>query len=114
MLINFSKNLRVVSDVNQYILQERRKVKRTNKDTQEIEATYDWISKGYYGEIKWLLRAIPEKLLRKNDDMNYIKSELDNIYKNIDVFENTYKEDIKCLKAEKEQLKDKIIELKRK
>lgn len=114
MIINFSKNLRLASDERQYILQERKKVNRTNKETEEVEITYEWCNKGYYGDIKWVLRAIPDKLLKRNDDIKYIKGKLDDIYDNIDTFEDMYKEDIRCLKAEKLELEDKITELKNK
>lgn len=114
MIINFNKNLRLASDERQYILQERKKVNRTNKETEEVETTYEWVNKGYYGDIKWALRTIPDKLLKRNDDIKYIKGKLDDIYDNIDTFEDVYREDIRCLKNEKMELEDTIIELKNK
>lgn len=80
MIVNFGKKLRITSDERQYILQERKKVNRTNKETQEVETAYEWCNKGYYGDIKWALRAIPDKLLKRNDDIKYIKDKLDDIY----------------------------------
>lgn len=114
MIINFGKKLRIASDERQYIIQERKKVNRTNKETNEIEESYEWMNKGYYGDLKYVLRAIPHDLIKENDDVNYIKEQLDNIYKNIDVFEDAYIEDIKCLKEDKEKLKEEIFNLRNK
>ena len=114
MIVNFGKKLRIASDERQYIIQELKIVNRTNKETNKIEKSYEWMNKGYYGELKYVLRAIPHDLIKKNDDVKYIKEQLDKIYENIDVFEDAYREDIKCLKAEKMELEDKIIELKNK
>lgn len=112
MILNFGSKLRINSDERQYILQELKKVNRTNPETNNKETVLEWQNKGYYGGLKWALRAIPDKLLKKNEDIEYIKEQLDNIYNSIDKFEQAYIEDIKCLKNDKQQLEEEILELK--